>query len=87
MTEFTAAEARKNLKFSYENHLAKVLRDIEVNSYFRTTTSYTVPDAENTTDIYNYLITELSKKGFKVKREHGYDQRERTEWDYLVISW
>lgn len=33
------------------------------------------------------VICELEKLRYKVKREEGYDQREQTGWDYLIIQW
>lgn len=33
------------------------------------------------------VIAELEANGYTVKREMGYDQRDRECWDYLTVSW
>ena len=40
--------------------------------------------AEN---IVGSVIVQLKNDGYVVKRENGYDQRDRDSWDQLYISW
>ena len=33
------------------------------------------------------VISALKADGYEVSREHGYDPRDQTGWDYLSVTW
>lgn len=39
------------------------------------------------TDLPELLSTEIKKFGYKVRHNHGHDQRDGDSWNQLIISW